>query len=90
MEGEREEKRLSLWQMIGLIVVLFAGVQLMFLVIDKLMEPARAAQREAQAVSEVQAEPEEEGPAFCPYCGKPLREGFSWGQFCPYCGERVE
>ena len=65
--------------LIALILVLFVGIKLVFAGLGAAI-PQKAAS----------SAPEQNTPAFCPFCGEELNESFQWGQYCPYCGEKVE
>ena len=91
-----KEKKSGDWRgIIGgivLIVVLFAGIKLIFYGLEQVI-PKQAADG-AWSVSLTQDVPdgreEADAPSYCIHCGRSLPEGFQWGQYCPYCGEKVE
>ena len=95
---EKEKKGTgTIVALIALIVVLFVGIKLVFYGIgvlipqDDLKESASQSVTQEETVSQgEQVQQTQQAPAFCPYCGQELFEGFQWGQFCPYCGEKVE
>ncbi len=90
-----EQKKSGLPAILGLIAlifVLFAGIKLVFwglgVVIGQDTGSASASQSQIDLDPSSQSQ-EQAAPAFCPYCGQGLFEGFRWGQFCPYCGEQL-
>lgn len=91
------EKKSGDWKMIIggilLIIVLFAGIKLIFWGLGEAIPqthlngtPAASTSQSAPAGSRS----ETEAPSFCVHCGKALPDSFQWGQFCPWCGEKVE
>lgn len=78
--------------LIALILVLFVGIKLVFAGLGAAIpqKAASSAQSSGQAEVSEPADPEQNTPAFCPFCGEELNESFQWGQYCPYCGEKVE
>lgn len=92
-----EQKKSGLAAILGLIAlifVLFAGIKLVFWGMGAVMGQdtgsASASQSQIAPDPSGQGQDQEQAaPAFCPYCGQGLFEGFQWGQFCPYCGEQL-
>ena len=84
---------LSIVGMLLLVVVLFAGVKLVFAGLDAAIpqdDPGASGDRSGQPPAQSQTAEEGAAPAFCPWCGEELNGSFQWGQFCPWCGEKVE
>ena len=92
-----EQKKSGLAAILGLIaliIVLFAGIKLVFWGMGAVMGRDTATVSTSQSQtgpdqSGQSQEQEQAAPAFCPYCGQGLFDGFQWGQFCPYCGEQL-
>lgn len=91
------EKKSGDWKMIIggilLIIVLFAGIKLIFWGLGEAIPQTHLNDTPAASVS--QSAPagsgsETEAPSFCVHCGKGLPGRFRWGQFCPYYGKKVE
>ena len=74
-----------------LIVVLFAGVKLIFWGLEQAIPKGDTSYSVSAGQSAASEENgQEEAPSFCVHCGRELPESFQWGQFCPWCGKRVE
>ena len=90
-----EEKKngwLPIVGLVALIVVLFAGIKLVFFGLGEAI-PQHSSDRSQSSAQSQPMENETVGqnaPAFCPFCGEELNSSFQWGQYCPYCGEKVE
>lgn len=93
-EKEKKQGKGTIVALIALIVVLFVGIKLVFYGIGVMIPQEElkgsSSQSQSQEETSSQQEQTQQAPAFCPYCGQELFEGFQWGQFCPYCGEKVE
>ena len=78
--------------LIALILALFVGIKLVFAGLGAAIpqKAASSVQSSGQVEVSQSAAPEQNAPAFCPFCGESLNESFQWGQYCPYCGEKVE
>ena len=93
--NETEQKKsgwLSIIGLIALIVVLFAGIKLIFFGLGEAIpqQPADSSQPPAQSQPVEEGSTQQDAPAFCPFCGEELNQSFQWGQYCPFCGEKVE
>ena len=89
MEENTERKELSLAAWIGILVALFVGVILIFVMLEMVI-PKVEVPTEQQVIISTQETQEQPAPKFCPDCGAGLPDSFAWGKFCPYCGELVE
>lgn len=77
--------------MLALIVVLFIGIKLVFAGMEAVLPQKQQSGSQSTAQSsQMEEQQESNAPAFCPFCGETLYEGFQWGQYCPYCGEKIE
>ena len=91
------EKKSGDWKMIIggilLIIVLFAGIKLIFWGLGEAIPQTHLNDTPAASTSQsvpAGSQSETEAPSFCVHCGKALPDSFQWGQFCPWCGEKVE
>ena len=94
-ENKQPGNRAAIIGGIVLIILLVLAIKGIFSFLEKDLQGKAGSTAVSSASQSIETpdsghEADQEGPSFCPFCGKELNDSFRWGQFCPYCGKKVE